>query len=149
MEVAFGWRRSVRWTAQWSLLHLLPLLEPEDAGLLSPGALHDLTAALGHVNSRLDLAIVRALEFVGTGQAVLPVQMLTKRGVTEELRREAVRVLPILQARQIQEQAASSLLRAAAMPDAPSEELLRAAHHQSQTPPEQLLRPGQSPATPD
>jgi HEAT repeat protein len=146
IEVAFGWRRSVRWTAQWTLLHLLPLLGPEDVGMLPPAALHDLTMALGRYNPRLDAAILRALEFVGTGEAVTPVQHLTRRGGTEEVRKEAARVLPILQARQRQAEAAASLLRASSLPASPAE-LLRPAQNQPSSPPEQLLRPGQSPAS--
>ncbi|HZO86859.1 MAG TPA: HEAT repeat domain-containing protein [Chthonomonadaceae bacterium] len=145
VEAAFGSGRSVRGSAQWTLLHLLPLLGPEDFGALPPETLHRLTIALDHSSPRLTLAILLALEFVGTGQAVAPVRRLMNRSLAPEIRLEAARILPILEARQSQEQAASSLLRAAGMPPAAPEHLLRPAHGPSDAAPEQLLLPGHAP----
>jgi HEAT repeat protein len=102
-----------------------------------------LTSLLGNPSTSLVLAAVRALEFVGTGQTIKPMQRLAKRGAYGVIRAEAARALPILEERRKQEQASLVLLRGSAPPAASADELLRAAAGEPQTPPEQLLRPGQ------
>ena len=127
--------------AQRVVLSLLPLLNHQDYGTLSPFQLQWLFRLLFHPRPYIVLRVLRAMEYVGTSQAIPPIQRLLKRGKTPNIRSEAERILSILQERQHQEQAPTFLLRASAMPQTPSEQLLRPAQETRETPPEQLLRP--------
>ena len=136
--------------AQETLALLFSLIGPEDAGLISPRAERYLLADLNANPPERTLRIVRALEFIGTGQAARPVSRLTRLrpGANDsfarmELRAEAERILPILEERSRQEQHAGLLLRAADHPPTPTEALLRPSQERLETPAEQLLRPTQ------
>jgi len=142
IEAAFGANRR-QGEARRTLLALLPLLDAQAYGLLPAESLHRLYFALGNapLSQELTLAIVRSLEWVGTGQAVAPVQRLVKRGATAEIRSEAERILPCLLWRQQRETESTILLRAASRPSVGAEQLLRPAAAATDVAPEQLLRP--------
>ncbi|HLK58495.1 MAG TPA: HEAT repeat domain-containing protein [Chthonomonadaceae bacterium] len=147
LAIAFGAHSGATRAEAFRVLRaLLPLIGPEDAGLVNAEQERRLLDALGSEDAELALVIVRVLEFIGTGQAVGPVERLLRRYRTSELpnhtaiRNEAERILPLLQVRLQREQAASVLLRPSQEAhDAPTE-MLRPVLDPANTPAEQLLR---------
>ena len=150
IEAAFGAKRSIHRAARPVLLSLLPLLGPEDMGLLPPESVRQLMRplqpfadALSPQPPEIIVAILHALEHIGPGSAAETVERLGKRTPHTQIHIAVKEVLPVLQARREQELASSVLLRASAMPAAAPEQLLRASFPVSDTAPEQLLRPTQ------
>lgn len=153
VEIALGTQTPAAQTyARTTLLALLPLVDAGDAGLLTGLGKTErlLTSAFSRhdADPPLILAILRALEFIGTGQSAPPVERLVNRRPTShdaltfsEIRTEAERILPILKERQRQEEASSVLLRASNMPPVAPAQLLRPARYLDAEPEEQLLRP--------
>ncbi|HLK58733.1 MAG TPA: hypothetical protein VKU00_19330 [Chthonomonadaceae bacterium] len=129
----------VRKAATAVLPRVLAGLTPAYYGRLESSAVPNLCTLLGHHNEELALAALDALEKVGDGRAVLPVEGALKKRRSERLRARAAEVLPILVARREREQASQMLLRASA-PQEAGEELLRAAVTTPDQAPEQLLR---------
>ena len=116
---------AVRRAAEAALKSVLPLLRSQDYGQLGVQAIPNLCRALGHSDDTLVLHILSALEYVGDGRAVRPVEQLVTSGRTDCVREMAVHVLPVLQERQRQESASKMLLRAAAPTANVPETLLR------------------------
>lgn len=142
VELAFGGRTPLRGAACTALNSLLPRLRPQDAAQFPTQTQHQLARALEGCEPTLQVRIVQALEWVGSGQqAMEAVARVAKSGATAEVREEARRVLPTLEERARLEQAANSLLRAAHSPTQAPDELLRASEPAPATPPEELLRP--------
>jgi hypothetical protein len=95
----------------------------------------------GPAPMRLALDLLAALEHVGDGRAVAPIQSVAMRGASPRLREAAARILPTLLKRQKQENEREMLLRGATMPDAAPDILLRpATANAPDTAPELLLR---------
>ena len=144
IEGAFGYNRMSPGPARLALRYLLPHIDSEDREKLPFGARSKLMDALGRGHDAdLDVAILQALEWVGTGSVADKVARLVEHGATPAVREEAIRVLPILQARLREEQAPAILLRPS-QNAAPANQLLRAGLYVETTPAEQLLRPGNS-----
>ena len=114
---------TVRRAATAALKNILPLLSEAHYGQLGVQVIPNLCRALQQNDEMLVLHVLSALEQVGDGRAVRPIEQMVKSGRTERLRNLAARVLPILQERQQQEKASKMLLRAAT-PLAPGAEML-------------------------
>ena len=127
--------------ARKALESLLPLLNEEDTEFFPLTARTYLILAVGYSGEKLDLALLRAMEYIGNGQAIPPVLRIARYGATEELRLEAARILPILHHRMEQAKASSMLLRASGQPLTQADQLLRASLEAAETPAEELLRP--------
>lgn len=144
IEGAFGYNRMSPRPARRALRYLLPRVDSEDMERLPFGARSKLMDALGRGHDAdMDVAILGALEWVGTGSAADKVARLAEHGATPAVREEAARILPTLQARQRQEQAPAILLRPSRI-TSPATQLLRPGQYVETTPTEQLLRPGDS-----
>ncbi len=143
IDAALGSNRQRQGEARKTLMALLPLVAADAYGMLPHGSLQLLYAALGNalLSQELTLAIVRSLEWVGTGRAVAPVQRLVKRGATMEIRSEAERLLPCLLWRQQCEMQPTFLLRASGKPEVGGEQLLRPGMAAADNYPDELLRP--------
>lgn len=139
--IATSARAQLREAARRVLTRMLPLLASEDYGIFNESTCRRLSRLLQEGDRKLTLAILRSLEFVGGGAMAQPVERLLRQEFTGEIREEAERVLPVLQARQAQERASSHLLRAASTPEILQDTLLRPAQNRPETAPEQLLRP--------
>jgi hypothetical protein len=116
---------AVRRAAVPALKSALPLLTPEHYGQLGVQAIPNLCRALGHGDELLVLHVLDALEKVGDGRAVQPVEETATRGRTDRIRQMAIRILPLLQERQRQESASKMLLRAAVPTESAPHTLLR------------------------
>ena len=129
--------------ARKALLSLLPLINEEDTNFFPVTARTYLILAVGSSGEKLDLALLRAMEFVGNGQALPAVLRLARYGATEDIQREAARILPILHYRMEQAKVSSMLLRASDQPLAQADQLLRASFESAETPALELLRPAE------
>jgi len=135
-----------------ALRSILPSLGPSDYGLLNGACERNLTGMFATHDASTILCIIKALEFIGSGQSAGPVERLIRRkptshdaGLFAEARIEAERVLPILQERKRQEEAASVLLRPSQVTADTAAVLLRPATNlATYEEGEQLLRPGQN-----
>jgi HEAT repeat protein len=145
-----AYRLWARRNALDALAGVLPALRSEHFGMLEDATERKLLGLISADTNRLTLAVVRALEYIGTGQSAIIVDRFIRSkpagAYNETLAaalNEAVRVLPVLQERFEQEQALSTLLRAS-QPDADTgEQLLRpAAGNASEVQADELLRPG-------
>jgi len=143
----FDMRPTVRKAAHEALPTLLLSLTPDHYGHLTSDLTPNLCRALRQEARKEEptseahaLALLQALERVGDGRAVEPVQALTNPPYPERIQREAEKALLILEARRQQENDSKSLLRGAATPETKSGELLRAAVNFAEEKPEQLLR---------
>jgi HEAT repeat protein len=142
--------QSARASAMWALRETLPVLNTGDYGLLTSAVERRLTGMFALHNPPLTLASVRALEFVGTGQSVGPLERLARRrtassaAIYADIRSEAQRVLPVLVERKRLEEASSVLLRPSQVAPDSSGILLRPVSSLSayEEPVDQLLRPG-------
>lgn len=143
MTASRRWEPDIAISARSSFLSLLPLLRVEDNEWLQLPVRHRLEELLGSSDPRVILPVLRAMEFVGTGNAASAVTRLQSKGLTPEIRAEAVRIAPILQERWHQERVSSTLLRASHAPVQPQQELLRPASASQATPANELLRPRQ------
>jgi len=107
----------VRNPAHDALLRILPTLTEQHRGTLSAQTVPNLCRLLDDSEMPTTLDILRALERIGDGRAVKPVQLTiirwSLRLPNSAVRKEAERILPVLLQRQRQEQASSILLRAA------------------------------------
>lgn len=131
---------SLRSAASPALLQALSTVTPDHYGQLSSQTVPDLCKALDYSDMLLTEAILQALSRIGDSRAIKPVQRLGNNGV--KLARD---ILPVLLARQAQENQSAMLLRAASAGQTPAEHLLRPAHDTSpQERPDELLRASQS-----
>lgn len=143
VDGAFGHNRISPRPARKALLILLPLVNEEDTITMSQATRQLLMEALNRgVGEEMDLALLGALEHVGTGQCVAKVAMLAQRGANPFVSEEAARILPVLQARQREEQAPTTLLRASEVAAVPTNQLLRAGNEAEAVEPAYLLRAG-------
>ena len=133
-----------------ALSRLLPALTPEHYGQVGADATPELCALLRYLSFPLVKEnhfiglwqkVLAALEKVGDGRAVGPVERFIKAAPPWELREKAEAILPILLERQERENASSTLLRGSSAPQADSSQMLRAASYAETTAPEVLLRP--------
>ena len=144
------------YVAQSALLEILPLLMPEHYGRLEMGTAPELCRLLRtpallpglglsglSYPTPLCKVTLEALAKIGDGRAVRPTQKFAEKCPVPHLQAKALEILPILLARQAQEQARSILLRGSSAPAAPENELLRAANSAPETAPETLLRASQ------
>ena len=115
----------VRRAAVPALSSVLPLLTPEHYGQLSVQAIPNLCRALGHSDIMLVLHVLSALEIVGDGRTVRPVQQLITTGRNDQVRNLAAQILPVLQERQHMESASKMLLRASDATSSAGATLLR------------------------
>jgi hypothetical protein len=148
---------ATRKMAEQTLIRLLPRLRPTDAGLLNETQRAALYRELSGrnwtssgrwrntLNTALLVAILRALEQVGSGEALPHVERLAggkgqaKRNL--EIREAAKACLPFLQERVELERLSRTLLRPAESPEAPAAILLRPAQGVPDADPNILLRP--------
>jgi hypothetical protein len=134
-----------------ALTGILSALTDEHVELFDSATEKRLAGLIGADTNRLTLAVVRALEYVGTGQSAIIVERFVRsnpaRAYHESLAtalNEAMRVLPILQERFRQEQAPSTLLRPSQPTEDTGEVLLRPAPEYAENlHVEELLRPGE------
>ena len=107
----------VRGAAQESLIRILPRVTEHHRGLLSAQTVPNLCRLLDDSDDARSIAILHALERVGDGRAVKPVQNAiirwSFRSPNSSVQNEAERILARLLQWQRQEQASSMLLRAA------------------------------------
>ena len=99
-------------------------------------------------SERVALLILSALGKVGDGRAAVIVERVAQKAGSESVRQAAWGVLPLLQDRRQQENAAHTLLRGAAPNREGQETLLRASVPTAQTDPTELLRPNTAQITP-
>ena len=134
--------------AQEALLEILPLLTPEHYGRLEAGTVSELCGLL-RIDSfpRIPVfpiplcgAAIDALAKIGDGSAVKPMKRFIEKCQFFPMLEKAADILPILLARQAQEEAHSTLLRGASAPAVPEKELLRAASSTPEAAPGLLLR---------
>lgn len=143
----------IREGAMEALTVLLPRLQASDAPQLKEHHHRLLAQALkrsGHTrflfthptNRKFAVAALKALEQVGTSQALPVVEFLAQKAPEPEVQRAAQECLPFLLSRAEQDWNEQTLLRASQSHAAPKEELLRPIAGQSnQAEPQQLLRP--------
>jgi hypothetical protein len=124
--------------AYCSLKEVLSHLTYEDYPLHS-AVTPNLCRLLKHPYEVGRLAILEALEKIGNGRAVQPVERLMNQGESLRVREEAARILPALQERQRRENDLNRLVRAADAPGA-SDTLLRPATDSGMSDPKALLR---------
>jgi len=150
-KALFDRNRKVREAAESAFRVVLPTLTPEHYGRLGEDAVLHLCRALNYQEmqlhgfpadkERLVYHLLEALEKVGGGSAVQPVEEIAEYGQTTCIQEKARQILPILRERQRRENEPKVLLRATSMPaDAPAQ-LLRPALSSEAGPPAQLLRP--------
>ncbi len=132
---------SVREPAQTSLDSCINAIRASHYGNLPPEVIPVLCKLLKTAGPDRKLAILQALAYAGDGRAVEAVRPLTEDPLSDRIRDLALRVLPILEARKVQETAAATLLRPSSLQDEPSTVLLRPASGVASVPDEQLLRP--------
>jgi len=131
-----------RETALAALRQVLPILPAGQYRLPFSEAVPSLCRLLGHKDEEVVLDMLGALEQIGDGQALRPVERLAETGRTAGIRAEARRILPVLQERAQQESAPKVLLRASQAAAPPPDTLLRPTAAGTMGP-EQLLRAGQ------
>ncbi len=131
---------TLRSAARPALLQALATVTPDHYGQLPSQTVPDLCKALDYSDMLLTEAILQALGKIGDSRAIKRVQGLANNGV-----KSARDILPMLLARQAQENQSAMLLRAASAGAVTSEHLLRPAHDTSrQEKPDELLRASQS-----
>lgn len=145
LDEAFGpnlslWKSRERRAAEAALPAILTTLTHEHYGRLARETVPNLCLAFPRANDSLILAILAALEKIGDGRAVKPVEKLAQSGRSETVRTAAENLLPLLRERQGQENAQTVLLRAAAAPETPANLLLRPAQSVHEGDPATLLR---------
>jgi hypothetical protein len=134
------------------LTKLLPRLQASDASLLNEQHHALLIQTLKRkarkrffgwsvADTSFAVAVLKAWEQVGTGQALPLVEYLANHEADGQVRHAARECLPFLMARSKQEDNEQTLLRATTEPQGTAEELLRPASGQLETASEQLLRP--------
>jgi len=132
----------VRTAAIPALRAVLRRLTPNHYGQLGAEAVPGLCRLLGQADEGLTLHLLEALEKVGDGRAVRPVEHLLSGVHTSLVRRTAERILPLLRERQQRENESQMLLRGASEPPAAPEHLLRPTYPGTPSnAPKQLLRP--------
>jgi hypothetical protein len=125
-----------RYGARSVLAGVLPELRSGHTGMINGDTEQELASLLGTNNGELVLAVVRSLEFVGSGKSADAVErFIYHRSRTIEndtmamaALTEAERVLPILEERRRREQAPTTLLRASQPNDGRDDGLLRPAN---------------------
>jgi len=115
-------------------------LRPEHYGTLPSQTVPSLCNAMPYAFKMPVFEILHALEVIGDGRAIEPVQNLINNTPTQQIKLAAVELLPILLERDRQTQAATQLLRAASAPPAGNEELLRAVSTMPEVSADLLLR---------
>ncbi len=101
----------------------------------------NLSHLLDHLKEPLQLDILEALGKMGDGRAVIPIRRFLLRTKSVATSTTAQRILPILERRQAQETAHSTLLRASSKPNDAPNVLLRPAYGGYEDQPQSLLRP--------
>ncbi len=145
IEGAFGYNRVASAPARRAVLHLLPLVTPDDTARFYDTTRQHLMEALGRsYNNELDMALLRVLEWMGDERVIPRVERMANRGATEELRAEAARILPALHERRQRAQAPAILLRPSQAAPTGGEQLLRPGYDADATPAVQLLRGSQN-----
>lgn len=134
----------VRQAAARALPEVLAALTSEHYGRLPAETVPNLCRLLHHPSTALVRDVLEALEKVGDGRAVQPVERLIQRGRNEAICARAEAILPALLERQRQEQAPHVLLRPTCKPETPSAHLLRPAQGTVESQPQQLLRASES-----
>ncbi len=138
-----------RLSPERALIKLLPRLRASDAHLLNAHERACLYERLrtntrgsfqGGYAEELTLAILKALEQIGDGQAALYVYQAAKTAKSPKVREAASNCLPYLMQRAEQERATNSLLRPSHAADVSDKTLLRAAQNTPGAEPQQLLR---------
>lgn len=132
-----------------SLRVLLPLITPEHYGQLGPELANNLCQILTrpseipNVSWKAEFIIktIDAIGKVGDGRAIPFVQQAAGRWTYEPVLRASSRALAALEERQRTETERATLLRGAEQPVISNTELLRASIAQTESKPEQLLRP--------
>jgi len=130
----------IRSTAAEALPPIIESVRSEHYGQLGSRVVPDLCAHLRSPHERGVLMLLDALEKIGDGRAVEPVQDLAQRSRYASVRNRSAEILPTLLARRALETAQSTLLRASSDPLPAQDSLLRPAGAAAVAE-EQLLRP--------
>jgi hypothetical protein len=104
---------SVRTESGRALINLLPKLGPHARTRLELETVPNLARALPGYGEELSLAIIGAFHHIAGGEAVRAVEWASRRSPSLAVRAAAAELLPHLLRRKREEQAATSLLRAA------------------------------------
>lgn len=139
MRSSVGSKR-VRAAALTALPAVLATLTPEHYGRLASATVPNLCEALVSPDEPLVLAVLDALQLIGDGRAIKPVERLIVNSRSERVRETARHLLPLLAERHSQENNSRLLLRATTAPDTPAGMLLRPAQAYSESDPAMLLR---------
>lgn len=142
---------TVRHACRYTLESVLPLLTEQEYGTLNVLTIPNLCSLLTPSFPERSRIVLEALEKVGGGSAVEPVELyiasrlnvwrVQASSYVDPNTELAERILPILKDRQRKEKEAGSLLRAAAAPGGPDETLLRPASNVEGGDQNVLLRP--------
>ncbi len=154
--------------ACYSLMKVLPSVNPEHFGLLSSKSVRDLCKIVTRLDSSVNrpfalakesekraiavakgqkesdrerdiLTILNALEHIGDSGALSPVNRLAEKGAFASVRARATNLIPLLEERRRQENDRSMLLRGSAEPRSKAS-LLRPAYRTFTADPSELLR---------
>lgn len=131
----------------WTLRRLMVRLSPHHYHRLPRETVSTLCQVLNCCcyasTEPLAVEVLQALGKIGDGSAITSVERETKNGATEKIRQQAAIILPILQERQLRENAPTMLLRASEAAAIGPETLLRAAQEAPDTRSEELIRPAE------
>jgi hypothetical protein len=138
---------SIRWTQQQdpavarAIPYVASALTPEHYGTLTKRTILVLCGFLNRASEPDALMLIHGLKAAGTGDALEQIAITVKNGRTSAIRTAAEEVLPILIARNRNEQAPERLLRASSAPSEADDMLLRPLAAAQSHEPELLLRP--------
>jgi hypothetical protein len=131
----------VKKASERALPSILCALEPGHYGQVRRTSIDHLCRVLQDRRAHLVMAALDAVEKVGGGSAADAVKRLQKRSRNPRIKHRAETILPILESRKRDEQAATVLLRATTSPGALDEILLRPTTPNPESDPKVLLRP--------
>jgi hypothetical protein len=135
-----GGNRALRAKATQALTTLIPKLTEEHYGTFPSDTTPNLLRAFADASEDFRVLLLNALEKIGDGRAIEPLEALSRFGSPRE-REAASRALPILQERERQANSATNLLRPTHAPQDSSEQLLRPSNERVDPDPKSLLRP--------
>ncbi len=130
----------VRQAAEYALPSVLAAMQPEHYGMLPPEATTTLCQLMWESSPEQAGRILDALGRAGAGAAAESVRRFAAQSLSNENRKAAERILPVLEERLRNETATARLLRPAESPENPAEVLLRPVGSATAVPEEQLLR---------
>lgn len=146
----FSYKPELRRASTEALTRLLPKVKASDAAIFNSAVRNNLRLALMQRGPDLAVAILTALEQVGGEEDIAAVANMAhyrqgRAAKSDEVRRAAERLLPVLMEKVERDRAGGSLLRAADAPEPDGATLLCAAAAGAQTGPDALLRQSVAP----